>query len=115
MSKTTVDIRRRRALLGGAALIASIPLARVLPGARAADAELPHLTEDDPAAKALSYHQDASTAPRVDQGSVAAAEQFCHNCRFVQSDSGAWRPCMIFPGKAVNADGWCSSWVQKTG
>jgi len=115
MSKTTVDIRRRRTLLGGAALIASIPLTRVMPGARAEAAELPHLAEDDPAAKALSYHQDASTAPRVDRDGVAAADQYCHNCRFVQSDSGEWRPCQIFPGKAVNADGWCSSWVQKAG
>jgi len=115
MSKTTVDIVRRRALLGGAALLASIPLARVITGTRAEAADLPHLADDDPAAAALSYHHDATNAPRVDRGGVSAADQFCHNCRFVQSDSGQWRPCQIFPGKAVNADGWCSSWVQKTG
>jgi len=102
MSKTTVDIVRRRTLLGGAVLLASIPLARVITGTRAEAADPPHLTEDDPAATALSYHQDASNAPRVDRGGVAAADQFCHNCRFVQSDSGQWRRCQIFPGKAAN-------------
>jgi hypothetical protein len=33
----------------------------------------------------------------------------------VKSDSGEWRPCQIFPGKAVNANGWCSSWMHRAG
>ena len=115
MSKITVDIRRRRALLGGVAVIASVPLAKVMLGARAEAAELPHLTEDDPTAKALNYHHDASAAPRADKAGVAAKDQFCHNCNFIQASSGEWRPCQLFPGKAVNANGWCSSWMKQTG
>lgn len=61
----------------------------------------------------MKYHHDAIAASRTDQYGVAAADQFCHSCKFIQSDTGAWRPCQIFPGKAVNADGWCSSWVQQ--
>jgi hypothetical protein len=45
---------------------------------------------------------------------VPAKDQFCHNCRFVQTNSGDWRPCQIFPGKVVNANGWCSSWMQRS-
>lgn len=111
MSKSNVDSRRRHALIGGIAVIAGIPLARILQGTRAEAAELPRLAEDDPTAKALSYHQDAALAPRVDKAGTAAAEQYCHNCRFIQTDDGDWRPCQLFPGKAVNANGWCSSWT----
>jgi len=116
MTKITVeliDIRRRRALLSGTALLACIPLARLLPRAQAA--ELPHLAEDDPTAMALKYHQDATAAPRSDKENTAAADQFCHNCRFVQADAGDWRPCQLFPGKSVNTNGWCSSWMPRSG
>jgi hypothetical protein len=113
MSKPTVDMLRRRALVGAMAVIAGVPLARLMPEVRAAATDLPHLSEDDPTASALKYHNDATAAPRIDQYGVAASDQFCHNCRFIQADTGAWRPCQIFPGKMVNADGWCSSWAQQ--
>jgi hypothetical protein len=75
--------------------------------------ELPHLTEDDPVAKSMRYTQDWST---VDPSSRAnpAPEQHCSNCALVLGEDGdAWRPCQIFPGKAVNANGWCSVWAPK--
>jgi hypothetical protein len=115
MSKSTVDVMRRRVLLGAAGAIASLPLLKLLPEARAEAAELPHLSEDDPTAAALKYHQDATAAPRVEKSGVPAKDQFCHNCQFVKSDSGEWRPCQIFPGKAVNANGWCTSWMKRSG
>jgi hypothetical protein len=31
----------------------------------------------------------------------------------IQGDSGEWRGCTAFPGKLVNAKGWCSAWVEK--
>jgi hypothetical protein len=113
MRKTTVDTRRRRVLFGGVVAIASLPLASLMQGAQAEAADLPHLAQDDPTAKALNYHQDATAAPRSDQGGIPAGQQFCHNCKFIQADAGTWRPCQIFPGKAVNANGWCSSWVRQ--
>jgi hypothetical protein len=113
MNKPTIDTRRRRMLLGAATVLASLPLTRLITDARAAAEALPHLAEDDPMAKALKYHNDATAAPRAEKSGVAAGEQFCHNCRFIQADSGDWRPCQIFPGKAVNANGWCTSWMQR--
>ena len=114
MSKPTDDARRRM-LLGTVSALAALPLLGVMPDAFAAAETLPHLSEDDPMAKALKYHNDASTAPRTEKNGVAAQDQFCHNCRFVKSDTGEWRPCQIFPGKAVNANGWCSSWMPRSG
>jgi hypothetical protein len=114
MTEKEFNIARRRALLGAVTIVASVPLARIMSGKPVAAAELPHLAEDDPTAKALQYHHDAAAAPREERSGVAAQDQFCHNCQLIQSDSGAWRPCQIFPGKAVNADGWCSSWTPQS-
>ena len=74
---------------------------------------MPKLSEDDPAAKSLNYVHDAST---VDPASRAnpAENQSCANCALIQGEDGAeWRPCQIFPGKLVNANGWCSVWAPK--
>ncbi|OJF69780.1 high-potential iron sulfur protein 2 [Alteromonas sp. V450] len=61
------------------------------------------LSADDPTAKALNY-TPASTV----EGSN------CANCMYVQgADGEQYRPCNIFPGKLVNANGWCSAWVKK--
>ena len=85
----------------------------VRPGSEAMAQDLPQLTEDDPVASSMRYTHDAST---VDPASRAnpAAEQNCANCALVQgADGDAWRPCQIFPGKVVNANGWCSVWAPK--
>jgi len=102
--------RRRRTLITVMGVIASVPLSRI---AHAAPANLPHLSETDPTAKALQYHHDATRAKRTDKPGAPANTQFCHNCKLVQSTSGDWRPCQIFPGKAVNANGWCVSWLKQ--
>ena len=86
----------------------------VHPGREAVASDLPHLSEDDPMAQSMKYTHDAST---VDPSSRAnpAADQNCSNCALVQGNDGdAWRPCQIFPGKAVNANGWCSVWAPKS-
>ena len=75
--------------------------------------DLPHLTADDPMGQAMKYTHDAST---VDAGSRPnpAEDQNCANCALVQgADGDEWRPCQIFPGKSVNAAGWCSVWAPK--
>ena len=113
MKEKTFDIQRRRALLTAVTAVAAVPFLKASIG-RAAEGTLPHLSEGDTSAKALNYHEDAQKAPRVDKSGVAAADQFCHNCMFIQATSGEWRPCQIFPGKAVNANGWCMSWTKQT-
>mgnify|MGYP006309157695 CR=1 FL=1 len=113
MSRDTIDLGRRnavRTMLGG---MAAVPLVQLVGVAVANAEDLPHLAEDDPAAAGLGYKHDASEAARVDKAGVAAGEQFCKNCSFVQSDDGAWRPCAIFPGKLVNQNGWCTAWAPK--
>ncbi len=43
-----------------------------------------------------------------------AADQSCANCAQLQGNEGdEWRPCAIYVGKLVNANGWCSVWVPK--
>ncbi|NVK56001.1 MAG: high-potential iron-sulfur protein [Alteromonadaceae bacterium] len=64
-----------------------------------------HLSEDDATAKALKY---------VNKSTKEGSQ--CSNCMYIQGEAGAdWRPCAIFPGKQVNANGWCSAWVKKPG
>lgn len=115
MNKTIDNPQRRRTLFTAVTLIVSATLGKFVPATRAEVTELPHLAEDDPTAKILNYHHDATKAPRDDKSGITPAQdQFCYNCRFIQSDSGEWRPCQIFPGKAVNANGWCSSWISQS-
>lgn len=86
--------------IGAAALVGALPR-------RALADDLPHLTIDDPTAKALNYTEDATKAPAPHQ-----AGQACANCNFF-SGSGAYGPCQLFPGKAVAAKGWCSGYAKK--
>ena len=85
----------------------------VQPGREARAQDLPQLAEDDPMAMAMKYTHDASS---VDASTRAnpAADQTCANCALIAGNDGdAWRPCQIFPGKVVNAAGWCSVWAPK--
>lgn len=111
--KADVNNNRRRFLGSMAVALASVPLVSTINSARALAAE-PHLSESDATASALHYHQNAAKAPRTDKANTPAKDQFCHNCMFVKSTTGEWRPCQIFPGKLVNANGWCGSWTLKT-
>lgn len=85
----------------------------VQPGREAYAGDLPQLTADDPMAKAMKYTHDASTVDASTRNNPAA-DQNCANCALIQgADGDTWRPCQIFPGKAVNAAGWCSVWAPK--
>nr|B3EBZ6.1 RecName: Full=High-potential iron-sulfur protein; Short=HiPIP [Halochromatium salexigens] len=80
--------------------------------------DLPHVDPaTDPTAQALKYSEDAANADRAAAARPGKPpeEQFCHNCQFVLADSGEWRPCSLFPGKAVHETGWCASWTLKAG
>lgn len=112
MSDSRID---RRTLLKNALIgLAALPAANLVRGAAAADAP-PHLAETDPLATSLGYVHDAK---KVD---VKKAPQFkagsnCANCLQLQGKQGdEWRPCNLFPGKLVNANGWCKVWVAKPG
>ncbi len=87
--------------------------AMIQPGREAAASDMPKLAEDDPTAVAMKYVHDASTVDAASRPNPAP-EQNCANCALIQGEDGAeWRPCPIFPGKLVAANGWCSVWAPK--
>ena len=112
MSDNQAKMSRRRALGVLAAAVAVVPVASLVGSRRAIAADLPHVTEDDPIAVGLKYKHDATQAPRADKAGKPAADQFCHSCALAQGE-GDWVGCSIFPGKAVNANGWCTAWAPK--
>ena len=80
---------------------------------RARSADLPHLSEKDPQAVALGYVEEAT---RADAKKFTGYDksQSCENCVQLQGTEGAaFRPCQLFPGKAVAAKGWCSGWTPE--
>ena len=106
--KQVIDASRRRLLKTVTFSAAVIPVAG-LPLRAASAADLPLVTDDDPTAKALKYVSDASKATGAKPGSK------CANCSNYQGAAGsAQGGCVLFPGKAVKATGWCSSWTAKT-
>lgn len=109
MSESNVDQQRRTVLKLAFTGVAAVPLGTLIAHGNAWGGELPHLSEDDPTARALNYTHDANNAP-VDKRRDGT---YCKNCNLIQSREGQWRPCSIFPGKAVNENGWCAGWVGR--
>ena len=108
--------RSRRQFMTLAGVAGAAVLAGIRPQlsfAAEAGAQLPHLSDTDPTAKALGYTEDAS---KVDKSKFPSYKPgaHCGNCNFFQGKSGdTYGPCQIFPGKAVNAAGWCASHSPK--
>jgi hypothetical protein len=79
------------------------------------ETDMPKLEETDAMAQALGYKHDASEVDIEQFPSRADADsinEYCKNCVHYQaSPEVQWAPCTIFPGKLVNADGWCSAWA----
>jgi hypothetical protein len=106
------DIISRRNLLGRA-LVAAAAVAAV-PGIEAAEpAGYTHLTPTDPSAAALGYVADATKVDGAKYKTYKAGQQ-CANCLQLQGTAGdPWRPCILYPKKLVNVNGWCSGYVKK--
>ena len=110
MKQTHINIRRRSFLK-----ISSFVAAAVAMGVRAgiSTAQGAQVDEKDATAQSLGYKHDAT---KVDKAKFPkyAAGQNCANCQLFQGKPGdAWGPCPIFPGKNVNAKGWCSAYIKK--
>ncbi|MBD8871673.1 high-potential iron-sulfur protein [Rhodanobacter sp. DHB23] len=108
MSHDESNESRRRFLKLAAGTTAAVVAMGGLPRlARAAD--LPHVDDSDPTAKALGYVEDAgkSSNPKHKAGDT------CANCQFYSGGPTGYGPCALFPGKAVNAKGWCVSHSPK--
>ena len=101
---------RRVALKTIATAIAGLGVSRFVTASEGGD--LPHLTDTNPAAASLSYTENADAVdtrkfPRHD------ASQRCATCRYFQTGTGSqYAPCRLYPGNAVNANGWCAGYVK---
>ncbi|MET0331171.1 MAG: high-potential iron-sulfur protein [Dyella sp.] len=108
MSQENNNDSRRRFLKFAAGTAAVAAVVGAMPSlARAAD--LPHVGADDATAKALGYVEDASKTTNA----MHKAGDNCANCQFYTAGNGGYGPCQLFPGKAVNAKGWCISHAPK--
>ena len=110
MSQSKSFKDRRKVLKLALSSAAVVPLGNLLLHSQVRAADLPPVSEDDPAAKGLAYVHDATKATDPKR----KPDQFCKNCNLIRSDSGEWRQCAIFPGKGVNENGWCTAWVLKS-
>ena len=101
----------RRTVLKGALFgVAAIPAAALISRAEAAPA---HVGVDEPQAKSLGYIEDATKVDAKANPNYKPG-QHCANCLQAQVKAGeAYIPCNIFPGKLVNANGWCKVWVKR--
>ncbi|HUB90378.1 MAG TPA: high-potential iron-sulfur protein [Dyella sp.] len=104
--KATTESRRRflqlvTVTIGGACVGGLSMLVRA--------GDLPHLTDADPTAKAMNYVEDASSS----NNPLYRAGSTCANCQFYHGPDAGYGTCQLFPGKAVNAKGWCSSYTPK--
>lgn len=109
MSDNTL-LKSRRRFLGTAGGLGAAALGLTLLPAAGRSAELPHVTDADATAKALSYTADAAKTrnPAHKPGTD------CSDCQFYSGagDKG-FGPCQMFPGKAVSAKGWCQAYAAR--
>ena len=106
-NETDIESRRRFLKVAAGTTAAAVVMGGLPRFARAAD--LPALGPDDPTAKALDYVEDTtkSTNPKHKAGDD------CANCQFYSGGPTGRGPCQLFPGKSVNAKGWCVSHTPK--
>ena len=102
-----LESRRRFLKVAAGTTVAAVVVGGLPRFARAAD--LPHVTDADPTAKALGYVEDASktTNPKHKPGDD------CANCQFYSGGPTGYGPCALFPGKSVSSKGWCVSHSPK--
>lgn len=109
-----MNIARRKFLRCGA--LGAFAMAFIAHGrSLRAQEHKPRLDEHDPQAESLGYKHDATKVDRKKFPSYKPGET-CGNCQLFQSksDKEEWAPCPIFPGKQVNVNGWCSSYMKRT-
>jgi hypothetical protein len=98
---------RRQIIKAGTVVAASMLIART------GNAE-EVLSESDPTALALGYHEDATqvdTSKWQKKAGTGGAEQRCNNCSLYQKQDDNAGGCSIFPGKLVAGAGWCNAWM----
>ncbi len=102
-----IESRRRFLKIAAGTTVAAALVGGLPRFARAAD--LPPVSESDPTAKALGYVEDASKTANA----ARKAGANCSSCQFYSGGAAGRGPCQLFPGKSVNAKGWCISHAPK--
>lgn len=103
------SMSRREALKNIAAAAGALAVARSVVAAP----ETAHVSPSDPMAAGVSYTENAASVssakfPQYKPGSK------CSNCaQIAGKDGDTWRPCNVFGGKLVNANGWCAVYSKK--
>ena len=79
-----------------------------------AGAPPPKVNEKDSVAAALGYVSDAKRVDTKANPTFQAGSN-CSNCSWYQGKAGdpAGGQCTFFPGKNVDANGWCRMWNKK--
>ena len=105
-----VSSSRRRFLMGLAGAATLAPLLR----SQIASAAAPHLAEADASAKALGYVENAAKLDPAKEATFKKGSH-CAGCALYQAAqaAGGYAPCAAFPGKVVNANGWCRAYAAK--
>lgn len=67
------------------------------------------LEESEPAARAISYEDDAKTVNAATNPTYRRG-QSCTTCAFIEIGTAPRRGCSVVPGRLVNAAGWCKVW-----
>ena len=106
-NETDIESRRRFLKVAAGTTVAAVVMGSLPRFSRAAD--MPALAESDPAAKALSYVEDATKSANAKH----KAGDDCANCQFYAGGPTGRGSCQLFPGKSVNAKGWCAGHVTK--
>lgn len=106
-NESEIESRRRFLKVAAGTAAAAVVMGGLPQVAHSAD--LPALKESDPMAKALSYVEDhtKTTNPKYKKGDD------CTNCQFYSGGPTGRGPCQLFPGKSVNAKGWCAGHAPK--
>lgn len=102
--------RNRRGFLIRAGAVLGTGALAVFFGRSARASGLPPVSLTDAAAKKLRYTDDASKIDRSSNPSYVPGSK-CASCSFFHG-SGGFGTCSFFPGKAVNANGWCSAYAK---
>ncbi len=108
-------VSRRRIIQAALAAGGMISIASLRPAPARAAAAAPKVDEKDSMSVALGYvsdakHVDAKANPQYKAGAT------CSSCSWYQGKPGdaAGGPCTFFPGKVVDAGGWCKMYNKKT-
>lgn len=91
-----------------------LKLSAVGAGATLIPVQLLHAQEEEPAKEKLSPEDPQAQALKYVHESPIEGQR-CNNCIHAKGDlDQEWIGCNIFPGKQVNAAGWCNVWAARS-